>query len=377
MTYIQYLARNYIRLVNNSEHRFYSVTSLSVIVFASFLNQSSFAQSAEEIAFCQVIISDASHDIRTNRGARSFLKSVFDNYCEEKGSVKNSSGSVGAAFPIAEIPIDFKIGTSNASQIHEKFCKQFSESVTQTAQTDEYVSSVVDSSIRSAIECLDIAKGGSRIRHRFQGDEQAVITITPPSGRSLTLLKLTRSENLTCDIGNPNGKSITLQNETDAIKIGTINGITCIRQAAKTDGDTQNQAIVYEPATVTMITDDGSYGFTWPGNKYYSVLDSNTIRDHITKLSEGLNAVRSAQSVIQRTSDAAPNDGKDPDDRRQRIAHCDKGLPIGGFCEVERGTDYYLQNSGIKGKDYVCVWNREFQRGDQGIGTVFCDLSRQ
>lgn len=84
--------------------------SLILITSGVSLVLSSIAYAQSPVDVCMAMVTNAVRNVKIKTSSSSFLNIVYDNYCEQDGSVKSSAFNAGLSVIVQNIPVGFSGG---------------------------------------------------------------------------------------------------------------------------------------------------------------------------------------------------------------------------------------------------------------------------
>jgi hypothetical protein len=181
-----------------------------ILLFPAFCR----CQSTDALTVCNNILNKAARDIYTSRTTYDHYDTVFSNYCEADGSVKqqyvNSSASI-----VYEVPMQGgeNIGTSDTSV--SQFCKLYKANSGDHRTFYMKSDTVANDAVTSAVNCLKYALTDDSIEHNFGTPDVVTISISPRKGGSINVSGLSHDKAVSC-VGPKRGivSSLTYDDNT-------------------------------------------------------------------------------------------------------------------------------------------------------------------
>jgi hypothetical protein len=272
----------------------------SVLVLVVSLVVVQEASSQRDYSVCSQMVSDAAHNVGVSTASDDYKDSIFENSCEQDGSVKSSHVDFSVVAKV--IPIQFNQG--NDEQTVRTFCKTFSQDVKSRTDKFDYNSQVVDSSLKTAVQCVDIiTKGGtgSSIAHRFLGADTLAVSVTSGSGQSVEIQGLQPGVNTRCI--SPGRLISTNWDINTTHKVNANDGtytIVCTRTATPRP-DLGPSVQFFNRTNIIMGTNLGSYDVFWPDQHVEPERDAEKIAANITALQNQVSQLQQQVKTFERT----------------------------------------------------------------------------
>jgi hypothetical protein len=252
---------------------------------------------------CSPILTEAGRNVNLNESSAEYLNTIFDRYCEQSGTTKQSGFSLGVSAPIESIPVSLTLGSTDATSAMKNFCHNYASTANSRVQQRSYASTVVDKALATYVECVRIASTGNFIKHDILNDQTANVTITAASGTKLTIkgVKEVPSSNVKCSANTgPNTETNFIQ-KTRYDMDGTLT-LACTREGANQSG-----TMIFPEATITVATNIGSYAFLWPKSAQLPINDANMIQSRIITLSQTIENSNQQISALQQNMQIISN----------------------------------------------------------------------
>jgi hypothetical protein len=272
------------------------VVVVSLIVFAG-------ASSQKDYSVCSKMISDAAHNVGISTASYDYADSIWEQNCEQDGSIKSSHLDLSVV--VKAIPIQFAAGSDE--QTVRNFCKTFSQDVRLRTANFSYNSRVVDSSLKSAVQCVDIITkgGGSSVEQSFVGADTLRLSVTAASGQKVVIKGIQPGRNARCV--SPGGMLGAVNwdintNRTVLPNEGTYT-IDCTRSATPRP-DLGGAAEFFNRTSVVIGTNFGGLDVFWPDQLVQPERDAERIAQNIADLQEQLSKLKARLDAIG----ADPND---------------------------------------------------------------------
>jgi len=254
------------------------------------------ASAQKDYSVCAQMVSDAAHNVGVSTSSYDYNDSIFEQNCEQDGSINNSHLDFSVVAKV--IPISFAQGSDE--QTVKNFCKTFSQDVRLRTSVFNYNSQVVESSLKTAVQCVDIITNGrgSSIEHRFLGANTLRISVTPPTGLYIDIKGLQPGPNARCM--SP-GRLLSINwdiNTSHRVEAndGTYT-IVCTRSGTPRP-DLGPGTQFFERTNVVMGTNLGSYDVFWPDQHVEPERDAERIAENITALSKQVNELQARLNAI-------------------------------------------------------------------------------
>jgi len=203
-------------------------------------------------------ITGALKEFSISTSSTSYTNSVFDNYCETNGTVKQSSGSVGLDTVVKSIPIKFTAGATSNEQSIKNFCQTYSSSASLQERSNLYEERIAGKSLDAVTTCLTFQSQNVVVTHRINTRRQAEFFLKSSVDIKLSLNGVSLDGPVACS-GNVAGSKRTF-NESTAITVQNSQSFTCTR----TPRTGPNGQQVFDEAVVTVATQKGNYSLVWP-----------------------------------------------------------------------------------------------------------------
>jgi hypothetical protein len=280
------------------------------------------------------MVSDAAHNVGVSTASYDYSESIFEQNCEQDGSVKSSH--VDFSVVVKVIPIQFNQG--NDEQTVRNFCKTFSQDVRLRTATFNYNSQVVDSSLKTAVECVDIITKGSTIVHRFLGADTLRLSVTAGSGQSVDIQGLQPGVNTRCI--SPGRLISTNWDINTTHRVSPNDGtytIVCTRTATPRP-DLGPGVQFFNRTNIIMGTNVGGYEVFWPDQHVEPERDAEQIAANIAALQNQVSQLQARLNAI----------GTDADQPRQGFARgrpnqyyvCPAGQFVSAIGPTEWNSDH-------------------------------------
>lgn len=247
-----------------------------VTVCISIFTSQAYAQS-DPAEICRGILSDAGRNISVSQESDAVLGTVFDKYCNQSGTIKNSSLDIAASAVIEEVPASFTLGSTDKQTAFNNFCRNYAQIATSNRQKYSYQSTVVSKALDTLDQCVRIARTGNFLTHKLLNDEAADISLVAQAGGKITLQGLYVTGDVKCQTKLANTeKAVILSPDSSPEFAGNLviscrrTGVAAITSPNPAQPATASPGLpvgstLYNEATVTLGTVNvGSYSFLWP-----------------------------------------------------------------------------------------------------------------
>jgi hypothetical protein len=135
-----------------------------VILLVLLVSDVSFAQN---YSVCERLIDRGLREYDIERSSEANYSSVFDNYCEQDGSRKQSSAGGGIDLVIKAIPIGIKGNSDSNEEQMKNFCKNYSSVRQSNRVNSSYRNTIADKAYDAFGQCVKFVSQGVSIEHNL------------------------------------------------------------------------------------------------------------------------------------------------------------------------------------------------------------------
>jgi hypothetical protein len=290
----------------------------------------------KDYGVCSQMVSDAAHNVGVSTASYDYADSIFEQNCEQDGSVKSSH--VDLSVVVKAIPVQF--GAGSDEQTVRNFCKTFSQDVRLRTATFNYNSQVVDSSLKTAVQCVDIITkgGGSTVVDRFLGADTLRLSVTAASGQTVEIRGIQPGLNTKC-ISPGRLMSINWDiNTTHRVEAndGTYT-IVCTRSGTPRP-DLGPGVQFFNRTSIVMGTNFGGFDVYWPDQHVEPERDAERIAENIAALQNQVSQLQARLNAIGTDSDQ-PKVGF-ARGRPNQFSVCPAGQFVSGVGPSEWNSDH-------------------------------------
>jgi hypothetical protein len=240
------------------------------------------------------MVVDAAHNVGLQTSSASFLSTLYDNYCEQDGSSKQSAFNASVSVIVSEIPVGLSGGGSNAESQIKNFCRNYQSSYQANSSSFDFRSMVVERALQSANECLQIAtKTQSTITYKILTPSMMALNFEIPSGQNIKIKGISHDTSVSCTGSKISGSGTisytTGTGQTIDADAGTYS-IACTRQPfSARDGST-----FYNSTGLVVDTNVGGVDILWPQDTALPLTTASQIQSSLSGLDNRLQALRAA-----------------------------------------------------------------------------------
>lgn len=276
----------------------------------------------------------------------AFLNSTFDQYCEQSGEAKSSSGGVGLDVVIKAIPIKFTGNYGTTAEGFKNFCKAYASVINQVDRKYSYDERVASRALDTIDSCVRIASTGAFVSHDLKNSTTVSFFMSsgPTTKLELRGLYTNPPSGATC-AGQVSGIAKAFDKNTN-IKIDGTQSIECTRVGSKDKGGKQ----VFEEVVLTLHTNIANYSVVLPREER---LPPDLAQEISRKIERIATDAGSMAARIQGTESALAQD---------RAAIRYSFVPQSGFCPTG------WSERGILG--WIMPDNADYNSNTFGLGAV-------
>ena len=275
----------------------------------------------DALAVCESIISNAAHNVYLSTSSYEYYDSIYDNYCNYDGSVKNQYLNTGAKIVYEAVPMEGMLSAgSNEASVHD-FCRAYSSSRHQRSTSYTKSTLVVEKALQTTADCVHFVTSRNSIEHVFGVPALVTLAITVAGGNSVNVSSLGHSPNVTC-VGPGRLMNITYgvgTTHTIDANAGTYS-IECTRTSKATEDGGQ----FYDQASLALTTSAGLYHVYWP----QATVEPERIAE---KIAQDMAALRAQIKKLQSEVAAIGTDGDQSKQGFSRGKPAFYGCPAGQF----------------------------------------------
>lgn len=246
---------------------------------------------------CEVIITKGLREYRIDTSSSTYLRNVFDNYCEASGSMKSSSLGVGLDLVVKAIPISLTGDYSSTEQAMRSFCKTYASQTHATQASSSYEETIVNKAYESFNQCLRFIAQGVSVEHDVVSLAASSFFLWAGVNKPIKIQGVTTSPNVSCSGQDPSGKLITYTPKTTVLAKDTL-GFTCWRSSEKAaDGRD-----VFNEATVQIVTNYGNYNVFLPRDETLPENQASVIAKRLDALQQATEIAHSRLDGLRITT---------------------------------------------------------------------------
>lgn len=258
---------------------------ISAATFLALIMNSSHAQDLRCLD-----ITTALKEFSISTSSKSYTNSVFDNYCETNGTVKQSAGSVGLEAVVKSIPISFTAGATSNEQAISNFCRTYSGSTSLQERANTYEERIAGKSLDTVKACLELQAQGVTVTHRIITRRKADFFLKSSVDLKLNISGVSLDGAVSC-FGNVGGTKRKFDDGTSLV-VQNAQSFSCTRLPRANE---QKQE-VFDEAVVTVATQKGNYSLVWPR-------DERLPENMAASVARDLDSAKGSISALSRTVD--------------------------------------------------------------------------
>ncbi|MGD9614441.1 MAG: hypothetical protein AB7H90_08590 [Alphaproteobacteria bacterium] len=261
----------------------------SAFFTVTFLHQ---AHAQNAVAVCLAMVTEAARNVGLQTSNTSFLNTIFNNYCEQNGSVKTSSSNVGFSALAGGIPIGLTGGSSDAQAQQRNFCSNYASTFASSSESTSFQSIVVEKALQSANQCLAIAeKAQAPISYSILTPQRMAITFGIPSGQSLNIRGIDHESTVKC-VGSKIDGGGTIEyaagvGQTMTAAAGS-HAVSCTREPIASSGGTAQ----YNATSLLVDTNFGHLNIFWPQETVLPLTSASQLQALISSLESQISGIK-------------------------------------------------------------------------------------
>jgi hypothetical protein len=216
------------------------------------------AQRALAEADCDAVYQTATRDLVIDNEDRSTLFTLYDNYCDSKGSTSKTSAGIGLDVVIKAIPISFTGNYGNSSEAVSNFCRNYQRVRYSNDNRQITRNTVVVEALKNYNDCKKIISQGVNISHAVVGLGDVIISFEKKDAvTQFEVQSVSLGPNITCSSTSLflDSKWHAVDEKTHAVVKGNAS-IACKRAAI---GTTEK---VYPKSWIGVSTNVGAYSIS-------------------------------------------------------------------------------------------------------------------
>ncbi|MDT3382527.1 hypothetical protein RNI52_34695 [Labrys neptuniae] len=204
---------------------------------------------------CDAVYQNATRDLIIDNQDRSSLFSVYDKYCDSKGSVNNTSVGIGIDVVVKNLPINFTGNYGNSSEAISNFCKNYKEVRFSNENSQVTKNTVVVAALENYNECKKIISQGVSITHTAVGPGDIIFSFQLKNAvTAFEIQGVSLGPNITCGSTTlSSDKKWHSVDEKTRASVKSNASISCKRSS------TGSEEKVYPLSWVGISTNIGSY----------------------------------------------------------------------------------------------------------------------
>ncbi|MBP1179994.1 hypothetical protein [Methylobacterium sp. PvR107] len=260
------------------------------------LSNSNICHAVDATDICLSMVRDAAKNVGLKTDSRSYLGTIYSNYCEQNGSVKSSSKSIGIS--ILEIPASLTAGATDSETKVKNFCNNYQSMAAEETASLDYSSIVVSKSLDAANQCLAIAKNtNSTISYSILTPETVSIKFSIAPGMNLDLRGISHDASVSCvgskiaEGGGPFTYSTGVGQMITAAA-GSYN-VKCDRKPAVEIGGIKH----FSQTAIVVDTNGGGVDIYWPQDAILPLTTATQINSKMDDLNEKLEGLGRSVSL--------------------------------------------------------------------------------
>lgn len=251
----------------------------------------------DPVAVCLAMVEDAARNYGLQTSSSSFLSVVYDNYCQEDGSTKQSGWEAGMSAIVKDIPISLTGSSNDNTTRITNFCKNYHSTTQQNDSTFAVQSIVVTKALTSANACMKIAtQTRSTITYSILTPQTLAIKFGIPSGQTMNIRGISHDAGVTCIGSKMSGSGTVAYDNGVGQKVDASAGtysITCNRKPAATQGATT----FYNATALVVDTNTDGVDIFWPQDTILPLTTASQIQGIITALNSQLQQVQNTVNL--------------------------------------------------------------------------------
>lgn len=275
------------------------INILSICAVVGLLATASVARAIDEYEHCKSIITDGLREVNIETGSTAYLNTVFDKYCETRGTTKEDVFSIGLDAVVAAIPFKFTLGSSDKKQSMRNFCKEYSSYAASRSDTSRRDEHIVGRAYDSYDMCVSLASQGVKMSHKVRSLEYLDFFIAPAVGRPVVMNGVETSDNIKCSGKNSDSFFSSAKELTRGSRI--IVKRTPLNIVCRRTGKAGKDGVVYEEGVVTLLTDIqpyGNYGVVLPRDSRLAENKASELQAAIENQAAALAKIQNSISVL-------------------------------------------------------------------------------
>lgn len=202
---------------------------------------------------CRRVYENAVRNVSVDTDDSTSLISIFDEHCENNGSVRSSTTEVKADVVIKKVPVKFWGSHQGSRERFQNFCKTYQAERFSQENQSRYRNEVVTRALELFNQCEALSIQGVQIAH-YENVSDVVVDFSMRRGIDFEIQGVS-TVNAQCGVVTGDAPRRVLNKETSFKPPANTNfGMICTR-TERQDRD----KIVYDPATVTIASNFGPY----------------------------------------------------------------------------------------------------------------------
>jgi len=261
----------------------------STLVFCGVLLLLSTSLCAQDpVSVCLAMVEDAARNYGLQTSSSSFLSVIYDNYCQQDGTTKQSGWEAGMSAIVKNIPISLTGSSNDNSTRITSFCKNYHSTTEQNDSTYAVQSIVVTKALQSANECMKIAtQTRSTITYSILTPQTLAIKFGIPSGQTMNIRGISHDSGVTCTGSKIGGAGAVTYDVGAGQRVDASAGtysITCTRRPAATQGANT----FYNATALVVDTNTDGVDIFWPQDTILPLTTASQIQGTISSLNSQL-----------------------------------------------------------------------------------------
>lgn len=229
------------------------------------------------------------------------LVTVFDSYCSQSGSLKNSALNFDLSFVTDSLPVDLTGSFTDSKAKMSSFCKNYSSTAANASRSFSYERKFAQSAIKAIETCLQLnSRDGSRVTHEIESIRAITFYISSGDAPNLELRGLTviPSNGVICrgQIASRNNALTTLGPGT-FIRIAKSQNIVCERSPTSTS----NGREVFTEQTITLSINTRNYTVYLPPDTRLPIDVASAINTRLSQIEQNQSVIRQNVTTLSNT----------------------------------------------------------------------------
>lgn len=256
--------------------------AMTAVSMALLLPSAVFGQS--DGAVCTALLEHGLSNVVTYTSEYDYLSVIKDNYCSESFSAQSKSRQDSFSLSIKKLPVEYRGGSTRASEQHEYFCREYGNFEARKGQSGYNANTLYDKAIDAWRDCATLAVGGTEIKPSVTPTFRTVdFTLSVSKGQALFTGVETTNMDCTMD-----GQSV---GQSAAVELSSVaRSLRCNRTAMPLEFNSSTVQF-FPAANVKVKASTGDYRVD-----LYEMIDGPA-SDRIARLEAEIAALRAAATA--------------------------------------------------------------------------------